>query len=123
MLTKSDLQSIRELMEEVMGERIVALIPGMIDDGINKTVPGMIQSALVPVVRELSVLRGDVDEIKERNRFLPTTDVFLEWIDKVYGELQEVREDQELQVDWGERLHDVEERVLVVEKCCGVTSG
>lgn len=62
MLTRNDLELIRQIMrEEITG--IQRNVPQMIENGIKKTVPQMIEKALKPIKRDIKSLKRGQDII------------------------------------------------------------
>lgn len=79
MLTSQDLKQIKNVVEEVVDEKIKNLPTR---DEFEKRV-------------KLLVTKDDIENLKEKIKFLPTTDVFLTKMDEVVGELQKTRDEHD----------------------------
>jgi len=74
-----------------------------------------IQLMFSPVIKELVSLRQDVDTLKENISILPTRDEYLSEADKIYGELQAIRESMEIQTGYKDQREDHEVRIEKLE--------
>lgn len=79
MLTSQDLKQIKNVVEEVVDEKIKNLPTR---DEFEKRV-------------KLLATKDDIENLKEKIKFLPTTDVFLTKMDEVVGELQKTRDEHD----------------------------
>lgn len=79
MLTTKDLKQIKNVVEEVVDEKIKNLPTR---DEFEKRV-------------KLLATKDDIENLKEKIKFLPTTDVFLTKMDEVVGELQKTRDEHD----------------------------
>lgn len=77
MLTSQDLKQIKNVVEEVVDEKIKNLPTR---DEFEKRM-------------KLLATKDDIEDLKEKIKFLPTTDVFLTKMDEVVGELQKTRDE------------------------------
>lgn len=72
---------------------------------------------LGPMLDAIIQLQNDVIDIKAQIKYLPTRDEHSAEMLRVLGELQTVRETQELQSDHKDRLEDHEARIRKLEIC------
>jgi len=64
--------------------------------------------------QDIEIIEDIVDKrLEEQTKHLPTKDEFFQWMDKIMGELQEIRE--EIAISYG-RIDDRENRITSLEK-------
>lgn len=60
-------------------------------------------------------IRQDIEEIKDRIKYIPTKEEYFVMADKIYGELQKMREEQAVMLGSQDHLEDHEARIRSLE--------
>lgn len=69
---------------------------------------------IVELVISINV-QSQLDEIKERIKFLPTSEQYLAESDRLYGELQSIRQTLEIQSGYKDQIENLNDRVTKLE--------
>lgn len=87
MLTSQDLKQIKNVVEEVVDEKL--------EEKLNEKLKPFPTRDEFEKRMKLLATKDDIEDLKEKIKFLPTTDVFLTKMDEVVGELQKTRDEHD----------------------------